>query len=156
MPNIPARSFLLLLSATLWGCAASLPAPEVPHDLADPDIVRRRIAARIRVVGSVLDEAGRPVPGATVHVEAHPRPRCVGGRGAIGDARVRADGWFIRTLYFYSLPATPSCLTFLVQPPAGSRLQPDSLGDVSSEFRHGAAIDTVIVHFRLRRSHLPR
>lgn len=143
---------LLSSVVVLHACASANPRPSLPADLVESETERRRVAARIRVMGTVVDGSGNPVPGAVVHVEAHPRSRCVGGRGALGDATVRPDGWFIKTLYFYSLPTTPSCLTVRVRPPNGSRLSPDSRTDIMSEFRHGASIDTVFAHFELGRS----
>lgn len=143
---------IVMALVVLQACASANPTQSMPADLAESDTDRRRVAARIRVVGTVVDGSGIPVVGATVHMEAHPRRRCVGGRGALGDTTVRPDGWFIKTLYFYSLPTTPSCLTVRVHPPEGSLLSPDSTTDLMSEFRHGASIDTVVAHFRLGRT----
>lgn len=63
----------------------------------------------------------------------------------------RIDGWFIRTLHFYSMPSTPTCVTVSVTPHAGSALASDSTGNLMSEFRHGRDVDTVLVRFRLSR-----
>ncbi|MDX1394955.1 MAG: hypothetical protein R3195_11200 [Gemmatimonadota bacterium] len=148
----PGRLVVVALIAGLVGCASGRPPPGAPPpDLRDDTIERGRIASRLHVLGTVHDRQGNPVIGAAVRVHAHPRPRCIGGRGAFGTVRVRDDGWFMKTLYFYSLPSTPSCVVVSVTPPSGSTLMPDSVSDLMSEFRHGAEVDTVLVRMTLHR-----
>lgn len=147
----PRRVSLVAMAAALPLACASAAEPSPPRDLLDFEIEPPRIASRIRVMGHVTDPAGEAVVGADVFVQAYIRRTCLGGRAAEGHVRTRHDGWFIRTLYFYSLPSTRTCVVVHVTPPAGSGLAVDSLGNLTSEFRHGRDVDTVLVRVRLAR-----
>lgn len=141
----------LALASASAGCAARGPPalPDPPADLrAEP--AHGRIAARIRVIGRVIDGEGKPQAGARVRMHAHPRSLCRGGRGAWDETVSRPDGWFLRTLYFYSLVRTRSCVSVWAELRVGSSVARDSISDLLADFLERGAVDTVRVQLVLR------
>lgn len=149
-PGTVTRAAALALAVLAAACASGSPRTFDPPPLGlAVDSGPVHIAARIRVIGRVVDQDGGPVRGAEVHVRAHTRRACAGGVGAMGTVRTRPDGWFAKTLYFYSLREVRACVAVVATPAAGSGLAVDSVRDLWTAFLERGAIDTVLTTLTL-------